>query len=223
MQKEIITTADGSHSIYVSELNEHYHSINGAIQESEHVFIRAGLEAINPEISNLQVLELGFGTGLNAFLTYLHQRNNPTRHIYYTGIEAYPLETEMAMRLNYPEQLGEDKEAAVFHLLHSSVWGEAVSIASNFTITKITAPVQTLKLPCQYHLLYFDAFAPSVQPELWTTEVFTQMYEALLSQGILTTYCAKGVVKRTLKEVGFVVESISGPKGKREMTRAIKP
>ena len=223
MQKEIITTADGSHSIYVSELNEHYHSINGAIQESEHVFIRAGLEATNPNITDLQLLEIGFGTGLNAFLTYLNQRKKSTRHIYYTGIEAYPVKMEMAMHLNYPEQLGEEKEAAVFHKLHSSVWGEAVNIASNFTMTKITTPVQSLSLPCQYHLIYFDAFAPLVHPELWTTAVFAKMYEALLSQGMLTTYCAKGVVKRTLKEVGFVVESIPGPKGKREMTRAIKP
>lgn len=222
MNRQLITTADGSHTLFVPQLSEHYHSVHGAVQESEHVFIRAGLLALPTGLPSVNLLEIGFGTGLNAFLTYIYNLPFAQRHITYTGIEAYPLEPHIAMELNYPELVNANGHRVVFHSLHTSLWEQEISIAPNFTLLKKQIQLQDLQLLPQYHLIYFDAFAPSAQPELWTAAVFEQMYRALLPGGLLCTYCAKGVVKRTLKEVGFTIEPLPGPPGKREMTRAIK-
>ncbi|OWY19304.1 SAM-dependent methyltransferase [Sphingobacteriales bacterium UPWRP_1] len=222
MNRQLITTADGSHSVFVPQLNEHYHSIHGAIQESEHVFINAGLLQLPTAITWVNLLEIGFGTGLNAFLTFLHNLAFLQRHITYTGIEAYPIDPSLAKQLNYVQQLNAQPYEPIFTALHTCPWQQTTSIAPNFTLLKQQTLLQNLQFAPQYHLIYFDAFAPTVQPELWTAAVFEQMYRALLPGGILCTYCAKGTVKRTLKEVGFAVEALPGPPGKRQMTRAIK-
>jgi len=222
MNRQLITTADGSHSIYLSEFDEHYHSVHGAIQESEHVFIRAGFDFVSSGQNPLNLLEIGFGTGLNALLTYLNHQKNPERTVNYTAIEAFPLETAIASQLNYPELLNSEAATEVFNLLHQSEWNQAVSISSHFTLTKLETTIQAYHPSNKFHLIYFDAFAPTAQPELWTADVFSKIFDSLKKGGILTTYCAKGIVKRTLKEVGFKVESLQGPIGKREMTRALK-
>lgn len=224
MNPTIVTTADGSHSLYIAELSEHYHSVHGAIQESEHVFIRAGLEAVSSHIRHLHLLEMGFGTGLNAFLTYLACRHSPALHVYYTALEAYPIDAQTALKLNYTNRLNAHTHAPVFEAMHQCAWNMPVAVTPNFTLTKLCTTIQEAILPTNgFHLIYFDAFAPSAQPELWTATVFEKMYQALLPQGLLTTYCAKGEVKRTLRKVGFTVQSLPGPIGKREMTRAMKP
>ncbi|PSJ73227.1 SAM-dependent methyltransferase [Sphingobacteriales bacterium UPWRP_1] len=223
MERQLMTTADGSHSIYVPQLSEHYHSVHGAVQESEHVFINAGLLQLPPEQTSVQLLEIGFGTGLNAFLTFLHNLPHQNRHITYTGIEAYPLPAGMVQQLNYVQQLGAQAYASVFNALHTGAWEQEIPLWGNFTLLKRQMHIQDLQpTPARYHLIYFDAFAPTAQPELWTTAIFETMYLALLPGGILCTYCAKGAVKRILKEVGFTVESLPGPPGKRQMTRAVK-
>jgi len=222
MKQELIVTADGSHSIAVEELDENYHSIHGAIQESEHVFINAGLKAVDPTLTDIYVFEMGFGTGLNAFLTYLHPKNTGQK-IYYTTIEAYPITSELAHQLNYSEQLNSKEEQAIFDKLHSCQWNEQQAIAPNFYLTKLHAQLETVTLPTNtFHLVYYDAFAPSAQAQLWSDFIFNKIYTAMQNKSILTTYCAKGSVKRTLKSVGFTIEKLPGPIGKREMTRARK-
>lgn len=220
MHSIIKTTYDGSHTLFVPDLDEHYHSTHGAIQESMHVFINAGLNYFNNS-KELTILEIGLGTGLNAFLTYIESKKKGTP-INYTGIEAYPLTKEIIENLNYPEQLNEMDNKAVFKLLHECNWNKEVNITDSFLLTKLNVLLQDYKVKKQYDLIYFDAFGPGVQEEMWTREVFEKMYQSLAVGGILVTYCAKGEVKRTLKSVGFEVENIPGPPGKREMTRARK-
>lgn len=219
MKPEIIQTADGSHSLYLKELDEHYHSIHGAIQEGIHVFIRSGLQACAKE--NISILEIGLGTGLNALLTLMEaERSN--KQIHYTAIEAYPLEEQLIGQLNYVEELKAEQFSDQFQLIHSSAWETEQRINGRFTLLKLKGHVQTTTFPGKYDLIYFDAFGPRVQPEMWTEEVFSKMFHVLNDGGMLVTYCAKGEVKRTLKKVGFTVETLPGPPGKREMVRARK-
>lgn len=220
----LITTADGSHTLFAPHFNEHYHSIHGAIQESQHVFIEAGYQSLPNNIAApVNILEMGFGTGLNAFLTYMATQYQ-LQSICYTAIEAYPLLVATALLLNYPEQLQATEHRDAFADLHRAIWNKAIQITPNFVLYKQHADLLTLPLPnAHFHLIYYDAFAPTSQPELWTTEVFAKLYDAMQPNGILVTYCAKGSVKRALKAVGFSLESLPGPHGKREITRAHKP
>ncbi|MBL7889407.1 MAG: tRNA (5-methylaminomethyl-2-thiouridine)(34)-methyltransferase MnmD [Bacteroidia bacterium] len=219
MKPEIIQTADGSHSLYLKELDEHYHSVHGAIQEGIHVFINAGLQACNKE--KISILEIGLGTGLNALLTLMEvERFN--KQVHYTAIEAFPLEEQLINQLNYVQVLNAGTLREQFERMHTSAWGEEQPLNNKFTLLKLKGQLQTTVFPATYDLIYFDAFGPRVQPEMWTEEIFSKMFTVLAPGGMLVTYCAKGEVKRTLKKVGFVVETLPGPPGKREMVRARK-
>jgi tRNA U34 5-methylaminomethyl-2-thiouridine-forming methyltransferase MnmC len=218
--RELILTADGSHSLFVPALNEHYHSVHGAIQESLHVFLRMGFDEIRHIRPAVRVLEIGFGTGLNAWLTLLAATDT---QVHYTSIEAYPVNVQQAVQLNYPASEGAHGDATVFVNMHEAVWNEPVAVTPAFTLQKLHTTLDAF-VPAQdeFDLIYFDAFAPRVQPELWTQEVFEKMLFALNTGGILTTYCAKGQVRRNMQAAGFVVERLQGPPGKREMLRGRK-
>jgi len=213
---ELRTSKDGSHTLYVKALDEHYHSVNGAIQESLHVFIQAGLSKVTA--SEINVLEFGFGTGLNVFLTRIFSENIV---VYYHSMEKYPVDKDVFKKLNYGESYN-GKFKQFFNLIHATEWNRDVSIDDNFILHKQQCDFKSVKLTQKYNLIYFDAFAPEVQPNLWTRDIFQKAFDALLPGGILTTYCAKGVVRRTMQEVGFKVERLPGPPGKREMIRASK-
>jgi tRNA U34 5-methylaminomethyl-2-thiouridine-forming methyltransferase MnmC len=258
MQRTLIKTADGSHSLYVKELDEHYHSIHGAIQESKYVFIEKGLKHIltKQNFSELFILEIGFGTGLNALLTFMEAENLNAK-INYTSLEAFPLEIELVNTLNYVEQLsnvphrkgdapldsasdnpdikneisnqvrndGSTEKSHlrnIFNTMHTSKWETVTPFSKNFTLHKIKKILQQVEFNNTFDLIYFDAFGPRVQPEMWEENLFGKIFDAINPQGCLVTYCAKGEVKRTLKKVGFVVETLPGPPGKREMVRGSK-
>lgn len=221
----LIFSGDGSHTLFNEKLNEHYHSIHGAIQESKHVFIEAGLKQLMREFLHenpLKVLEIGLGTGLNAFLTFLEAEEQKIP-VKYDAIEAYPLNAEIAGNLNYTELLNATNHKHVFEKIHACEANRVEVLSSFFTFYKIINTLDNCVFDKEaYDLIYFDAFGPSVQPEMWTEQVFLRLYDSLQANGYLVTYCAKGEVKRTLKKVGFTVESLQGPPGKREMVRAQK-
>lgn len=221
VKPKIELTADGSHTLFVSELNEHYHSTNGAIQESTHVFIKTGLSACKKDVIN--VFEIGFGTGLNAFLTLLDVKDTQIS-VYYTGIEYYPLPISLIKELNYIENHSPEEQSLYFKL-HDTDWNIESEICSNFHLTKINADFTQfdfLHIKKPLDLIYFDAFAPDKQTEMWSQEIFDQLYAVTNNQGILVTYCAKGVVRRMMQQAGYKVERLPGPPGKREMLRATK-
>jgi tRNA U34 5-methylaminomethyl-2-thiouridine-forming methyltransferase MnmC len=217
---ELRLTEDGSHSLLNCNLNELYHSKHGAIQESMHVFIKMGLHkklTLRPSVS---ILEIGFGTGLNAFLTLLENKLSSLQ-IFYTALEAYPIPKEKIQELNYATILSAEN-IFLFQKIHSCEWEMKTEITVNFSLTKIKSKLESaINLP-NVDLIYFDAFSPAVQPELWTEEIFSKLFKCLKPEGILVTYSAKGEVKRNLKKAGYVVEGVSGPPGKREMTIATK-
>ncbi len=218
---EIKITADGSHTLYVPNLDETYHSVHGAIQEAMHVYINAGLNYFNDK-KELAILEIGFGTGLNTFLTYREAIKNRLL-INYSAIEAYPLSIEEISVLNYLKELkASPVQTETFSKIHESKWEVSEQITNTFFLRKLNMFLQGFAENKQYDVIYFDAFGPRVQPELWEEPILKNMYNALNPNGILVTYCAKGSVKRGLKQVGFAIENIPGPPGKREMTRAIK-
>ncbi|TKD61373.1 tRNA (5-methylaminomethyl-2-thiouridine)(34)-methyltransferase MnmD [Flavobacterium sp. ASW18X] len=219
MKRKIITTGDGSTTIQIEEWNEQYHSKHGAIQEAKHVFIKHGFEHVKN--APLSILEIGFGTGLNAFITYLENLSNP-RPIQYVGVEAYPVNTEELQYLNYAEALAAQNHKKIFTVMHNAAWGQPVTIAENFSLHKLQRKFQDIEAVAEYHLIYFDAFGARVQPELWTEAIFKKMFTALKTGGILVTYAAKGSVRRAMQAVGFTVERLPGPPGKREMLRATK-
>ncbi len=222
MSLAIIKTSDGSDSLLNVELNETYHSVHGAIQESEHVFINAGLRYLleKRNLPRFNILEIGLGTGLNAVLT--GQVLHDTRHmVHYTSIEAHPLEKEIWSALNYGSHLHAEE---FFKELHETPWDTSVQLWPNFSLLKRKITLQQAALPKeQYNLVYFDAFAPSKQPEMWTMEMLEKITLSLHPTGIFVTYCAKGQLKRDLKKLGLIVETLPGPPGKMEMVRAIKP
>ena len=219
MKREIIKTADGSTTIHLTDWNESYHSKNGAIQEAYHVFIKNGLSFI--EEKSVSILEIGFGTGLNAFITFLEaQKNNLS--IDYTGIEAYPVAEEEAFAMNYLTELNANDFESEFKKMHQCPWNERIVFNSNFSLTKRNQFFQDIVDKNAFDLIYFDAFGYQVQPELWSTEIFKKMYESLKDKGVLVTYAARGVIKRSMQEVGFIVKKVPGPPGKREMMIAFK-
>jgi tRNA U34 5-methylaminomethyl-2-thiouridine-forming methyltransferase MnmC len=221
MERILIKTADGSDSLYVKDLDEHYHSIHGALQESLHVYIDAGLKHISSQSKNIDVLEIGFGTGLNALLTCI-EAEKLNLNINYSSLEAYPLERDLINKLNYVECLKDEKQQAVFNLIHTCEWEKEITLSHHFILHKIKNTLKEIVFHDTFNLIYFDAFGPRVQPEMWTEEIFTKLFSALKPDGCLVTYCAKGEVKRTLKKAGFILESLPGPPGKREMVRANK-
>lgn len=223
MKTEIRQTKDGSTTLFVPELNEHYHSVNGALQESLHVFIRAGLEQALQQQPQLRLLEVGFGTGLNALLSLQHVLGQAVT-VQYDALEKYPLSWELIQAMHFEKFILNPELLDYLPRLHQAPWEQAVPVLPNFTLQKRQADLQTQPLPAgYYHLIYFDAFAPEKQPELWTDEIFRKLYEALLPGGLLVSYCAKGSFKRSLKAAGFRLEALPGPAGKREMTRAHRP
>jgi len=219
LQRRIITTADGSTTIQIEDWNEQYHSIHGAIQEAKHVFIKHGLHTIQTQ--ELSILEIGFGTGLNAFITLL-EAEKLHKHIHYVGVEAYPVTTDELEHLNYISQLKAETHADDFQNIHAVTWGIAHSITPHFTLTKQLKQFKDITDTEAFDLIYFDAFGARVQPELWTEAIFKIMFDALKPHGILVTYAAKGSVRRAMLSVGFTVEKLQGPHGKREMLRAGK-
>jgi tRNA U34 5-methylaminomethyl-2-thiouridine-forming methyltransferase MnmC len=221
---QIITTEDGSHTLFSEQFNEVYHSLHGAIQESEHVFIKQGLDYVLASAlqEELRIFELGFGTGLNALLTMLEAEKRNIK-ITYTTMEAHPLPIETIKALNYTDQLGFEYCYGPYHTLHLCRWNERHQITRHFSFKKIHDSVFNWQPATgNYQLVFFDAFAPAIQPEIWSVEVFRKMYDALVPKGILVTYCSKVSVQKAMKDAGFVIEKVKGPIGKREMLRAHK-
>lgn len=221
MTRQIILTQDGSHTITIPALKVSYHSTFGAVQESKHVFIEAGLKPLLQSYAHIHILELGFGTGLNALLT-LGEIADTDKTVAYTAIEPFPLTTEEVNGLNYCKHLQRPEWQMYFHQLHSCEWEKNEPITERFSLHKTIHPLPACtRIPMQ-QLVYFDAFAPAAQPELWSREVFDLLYRLLEPNGILVTYCSKGTVRRTMQAAGFEVEKLPGPPGKREMIRAKK-
>ncbi|WP_151086725.1 tRNA (5-methylaminomethyl-2-thiouridine)(34)-methyltransferase MnmD [Hymenobacter baengnokdamensis] len=224
---EVRTTADGSPTLYVPALDEHYHSRHGAAQESRHVFIEAGLRPLlaagyGQGGPPLRILEVGLGTGLNALLT-LEAAQNIGAAIAYAGYETVPLPPPMVAALA-PQWAAEPVLSQAFSQLHAAPWGVPVMLAKGFELTKIQAEVQAAALPAGYYnLFYFDAFAPEKQPELWGEEIFKNLYVLAAPGAVLVSYCAQGQFRRNLRAAGWLTEKLPGPPGKREMTRARKP
>ena len=221
MERRIVRTADGSPTIQLPDWQEQYHSMHGAIQESYHVFIREGL--LQYKERELDILEMGFGTGLNAFITMLE---TPSREldVRYTSLEAYPLPEEEWSLLDYGSRLDRFPEAGShFEKLHRASWEVREQLTSSFSLHKIKTDFLDFAAASSFDIVFFDAFGARVQPELWTEAVFARMFEALRPGGILVTYSAKGSVRRAMQAVGFLVERLPGPPGKREMLRARKP
>jgi tRNA U34 5-methylaminomethyl-2-thiouridine-forming methyltransferase MnmC len=210
-------TEDGSHTLYLPEMDEHYHSVHGAVQESRHVFISAGFEACQSQ--SPRIFEVGFGTGLNALLTAIEAEKSK-RKVAYTSVELYPLLPEQAGRLNYGTMLDAD---SLFADLHDAAWNEWYSISPWFDLKKVETDFSVMQMPeNEYDLIYFDAFAPNKQEDLWKPEIFDRLFHSLKPGGVFVTYCAKGVVRRMLQSSGFLVERLPGPPGKHEMLRGKK-
>lgn len=219
MKRRVIITADGSKTIQIEDWNEQYHSIHGAVQEAYHVFIKNGLNQFkNQEIS---ILEIGFGTGLNALITLVEAQKLDLK-IKYEGAEAFPVSMEEITALNYVETLNFQQYEKQFLQMHKSEWGMPLQLTTDFTLFKNKLDFKDIKHQNLFNLIYFDAFGYRVQPELWSVAIFEKMFNALKQGGVLVTYAAKGSVRRAMQEVGFTVERLPGPPGKREMLRAIK-
>jgi tRNA U34 5-methylaminomethyl-2-thiouridine-forming methyltransferase MnmC len=219
MKREIIQTQDGSTTIHLTDLNESYHSKHGAIQEAYHVFIKHGLSLFQGK--SVSILEIGFGTGLNTFITYLEGLKS-YHHINYTGIEAYPISSSEVSQMNYVQQLKATQAASVFEHIHQCPWEIPHSISPEFTLTKRQQLFHDITDVNTYDLIYFDAFGFRVQPELWSEDVFQLMFNALKNEGVLVTYACRSSIKKAMLAVGFEVEKLPGAPGKREMLRAFK-
>lgn len=221
MSIDIITTEDGSHSLFNSALNETYHSVHGAIQESMHVFIKAGLQyrLSQSDAEQIHILEVGFGTGLNALLTIQHAIGLNSK-IYYTALETFPLPETIWSKLNYSESAAANNH---FKKLHTSPWEQWQAVAENVELLKMNSSLEIAQLPPNhYDLIFFDAFAPSKQPEMWQLSQLEKIVKSMKAGAIYVTYCAKGQLKRDLKSLGLHIESLPGPPGKMEMVRGSK-
>ncbi|OJJ14060.1 hypothetical protein BKI52_44555 [marine bacterium AO1-C] len=225
MDIEIIETEDGSHTLFSKTFNEIYHSRRGAIEESMHVFIDAGLKHVLSTKNTANILEVGLGTGLNALLTALEVQSNPDQSIKYFGVEPLPVPTEITQQLNYEQLVSQEEVATLYEKIHENPWNSWEPITPNFHLYKAHTTIQKafIDTPSEalpkFDLVYFDAFAPSKHPEIWNLEVLQQIRQQLSSDAVLVTYCAKGQFKRDLKAAGFSLESLPGPHFKREMTR----
>ncbi len=215
---ELKTTADGSSTLFVEEFDEHYHSVHGAVQESMHVFINAGLVEKAKSKNNIAILEMGFGTGLNALLTIDFAMQNNTKVDYHT-IEKFPIEENVYTQLYNSDN---NYKHSSFFEMHQAKHEQTLHINNNFTFKKYITDIHQFQTTNKFDIIYYDAFAPSAQADLWTVEIFEKIFAILNDDGFLVTYCAKGSVKRNLKTAGFNVIALPGPKGKREMTKAIK-
>lgn len=218
----LVVTKDNSHTLFSEQFGATYHSTHGAIQESKHVFIQNGLEFYVQKngTSQLSILEIGFGTGLNALLTHEFAQKKQLS-VNYHSIEAFPISVEDAMKLNYTDGLNQEVKES-FLKMHQGEFGLVTLINSFFSLTKHHSPIEDFRLNQQFDIIYFDAFSPSQQPELWTESVFQNMFNLLKPGGILVTYCAQGQMKRHMKAAGFNIVALQGPPGKREMTKAEK-
>jgi len=222
MQLKIITTIDGSHTLLVEEMGEHYHSTFGAISESRHVYINNALKPAMGKQNVINILEIGFGTGLNAFLSFIESDNQKVE-VNYTTIEPFPIDKSIVEQLNYGKLIDNSSYLKLFNQIHQAEWNKRVELSPYFSLHKIDKKLQEVDLLVNfYNVVYFDAFAPDFQPELWTVEVFGKLYQSMQSNSTLMTYSAKGSVKRALKSAGFSVQNIAGPIGKREITKALK-
>lgn len=222
MNRKVVKTADGSDTISVDELGVSYHSKHGAIQESIHVFIEAGLAFYKtqmPDKQSIRVFEMGLGTGLNALLTCQYAHKNSV-NISYTAVEQYPATKEEVSVLNYSSLLQDDTN--ILTNIHTSEWEQTIDLSEAFSFKKVQTSLQAYVPDELYDIVYYDAFAPNAQPELWTTDIFSKLYSMMSNDSILVTYCSKGDVRRAMLSVGFEVQKIPGPPGKREMLRAIK-
>jgi tRNA U34 5-methylaminomethyl-2-thiouridine-forming methyltransferase MnmC len=215
---KLILTEDGSHTIFVPELNEHYHSIHGAVQESNIVYLDSGYDYCKAD--PVHIFEAGFGTGLNALLTAARSSVSG-RKVLYTSIEKYPLDRMIIEKINYAEFAGENGRE-LYKLIQKAEWGRMVKISESFSLEKIPGDLTTDELSGSYDLVYFDAFGPDKQPELWKEPVFRKIATVIKDGGVLVTYSAKGEVKRILRSCGLTVSLLPGPPGKREMIRAVK-
>ncbi|MDT0557287.1 tRNA (5-methylaminomethyl-2-thiouridine)(34)-methyltransferase MnmD [Ichthyenterobacterium sp. W332] len=231
MKRKIITTNDGSKTIHIEDWNEQYHSVHGAIQEANHVFIKHGLlfyfenychseQSEESKLNQVAILEIGFGTGLNAFLTLIESEKLKAT-ISYTGVEAFPVSESELNQLNYTSLLPVDYTEQ-FKIMHSEPWETNTQITKEFRLKKEKKYFKDIRSENEFNIIYFDAFGARVQPELWTEAIFKIMFKALKPQGVLVTYSAKGSVRRAMQTVGFTVERLPGPPGKREMLRAVK-
>jgi len=217
VENKLVITNDGSHSIFNPEINECYHSKHGAIVEAEHVFIRNGFSVVNKQ--NLNILEIGFGTGLNALLTSQKAVQKKVT-VNYQTMELYPVSEDNYSKLNFTDLIGIEKQSLL--ILHETPWEEKCKINDFFILTKFNTDLENYTSDTKFDIIYFDAFSPEKQPELWTNTIFMKMHNYLKEDGFLVTYCAKGIVKRTMKAVGFEIIVLDGPPGKRQMTRANK-
>lgn len=224
MQRNLIVTKDGSHSVAIPEWQVAYHSVHGAIQESLHVFIEAGFRhwwQLHADAGRCMVFEMGFGTGLNALLTAL-EAEQLQRRVLYEAVEAFPLEMSIVEQLNYCDGLRQPDWQPVFESLHKSEWNKTQPVTNNFFLKKVHTSLIDHSTDQPVNIIYYDAFAPAAQPELWTEAVFTKLFRMLAPDGLLVTYCSKGDVRRVMLAAGFSVEKIPGPPGKREMLRGKK-
>jgi tRNA U34 5-methylaminomethyl-2-thiouridine-forming methyltransferase MnmC len=220
MEKVFMITEDGSQTIYLPEMDEHYHSVHGAIQESLHIYIEQGL--LQTTKKELNVLEIGFGTGLNAYLTYCYA-NKEDLSIHYCSLEKYPLNQQEYSLLNYPNNIFTE-HSPIFNQMHQAEWNTMIPISERFMLEKIHIDLLTFQfneIP-QFDLVYYDAFGPGKQPEMWTEDILSKVAASVKPDGILITYCAKGTVRRTLAALGFTMERIPGPIGKKEILRGKK-
>lgn len=221
-QKRIIFSEDGSHTIELVGMNEQYHSTHGAIQESNHVYIDHGLEKVANDRKELCILEVGMGTGLNVILSWIYAKNHELK-IFYQAIEAFPVVEEIWSQLNYTQKLDSTDSEEIFTKIHDSPWEEKTNLEKDFILLKMEETIQECKLPENvFDVVYFDAFNPDLEPNLWTETIFQKIYNSMKFDGILTTYSTKGIVKRALKSCGFKIEKKPGPSGKREILNAIK-
>ncbi|WP_395066196.1 tRNA (5-methylaminomethyl-2-thiouridine)(34)-methyltransferase MnmD [Flavobacterium sp.] len=228
MKREILTTQDGSTTIHLPDWDESYHSKHGAIQEAYHVFIKSGFTLFaspdgksSSEGQSISILEIGFGTGLNAFITYL-EAQKINQNINYVGVEAYPVAVDEALQMNYVSQLDASDESLIFNKMHEIAWEEKQTLSPTFSLTKRKQFFQDIDDENVFDLIYFDAFGFRVQPELWSLEIFQTMFRSMKSGGVLVTYACRSSIKKAMLDCGFTVEKLPGAPGKREMLRAIK-
>jgi tRNA U34 5-methylaminomethyl-2-thiouridine-forming methyltransferase MnmC len=223
LNPKIEVTEDGSNTLVHPKFNTHYHSVFGAIQESNHVFINSGLKFQLPNLQNnrCRILEVGFGSGLNAFNTLISSEEL-LLNIEYVGVEQYPISLEIALQLNFPTAFKREDLQSTFNKMHVVEWEKPVKVLENFTLEKRQQDIFNLKDENDYDLIFYDAFGPGAQPELWTAPIFETLFKSLKDQGVLVTYCAQGAARRAMQSVGFTVQRCPGPPSKRHMLRAIK-